>query len=399
MGWDFDLIERLAVDSSGDFYAFGRTGSKNLPLKNPIQASYGGGGYDTFVAKFRPDGSDLVYSTYIGGSGTDFPSDMAIDGAGGVYILGFTESSTGFPLKNPFQSTVKGDWDFFICKINPDGLSLGFSTFLGGTGRDYQGDIKIPTPDTIIMVGSTDSVDFPIINPLQPVNAGGFDVFISMISTANWNLKYSSYFGGTGNDYGREIEEAGIGSFVLAGITDSYDFPVKNPFQAVKGGGEDAYAAKFSYSMNPIYLMQVQSAPVNWVPIQVSPSDINEYSWGYTPFTRSYELGTYVDLAAPEYFSGNLYFLYWIIDGSITYAPVIRLIMDSYHTVTAYYGEPSPDSPPVCQNPFVKRFRHLPKLLIMLIIKSFRKSRNPFSKGFLVVEDKSGGGFRPVPSY
>jgi len=339
-GSGFDLIGRLAVDSSGYFYAYGRTGSTDLPLKNPIQSTYGGNVYDSFVTKFIPDGSDIEYSTYIGGSGTELLSDIAIDSTGAVYILGFTEESAGFPLKNPFQSTVKGDWDFFICKINPDGLSLGFSTFLGGTGRDYIGDIKITSQDMIIIAGSTGSWDFPTLNPLQATKAGGLDTCICMFSTDDCHFLYSSYFGGTGNDYGRDIEEAGIGNFVLAGITDSTDFPVKNPFQASNRGGEDAFVAKFSYPVDIITLLQIRSVPDPGISIQVTPADIDGHSDGLTPFSRNYVSNTGVLLTAPQTFCGKNFYK-WCIDGTKNLDRSIQVTMKENHTVTAYYGKPS----------------------------------------------------------
>src|SRR5205807_2999511 len=128
-GNDDDHAWSIAVDGSGSAYVAGYTGSSNFPTVNPIQ-SYKGG-RDAFVAKLNPVGGALVYSTYLGGSGFDQATRVAIDGSGAAYVVGET-TSADFPTVNPFQS-LKGTQDAFIARLDSSGGALTFSTYLGGT--------------------------------------------------------------------------------------------------------------------------------------------------------------------------------------------------------------------------------------------------------------------------
>lgn len=335
-----DLIARVVVDDSGFFYAYGRTNSTDLPLEYPIQSQFGGGMYDTFVTKFSQSGLLLKYSSYIGGMGTDFTSGAALDSTGSLYILGFTDNQTGFPLKNPYQSTLKGDFDFFICKINPDGKSLGYSTFFGGSGADYHGDIDILENGFLIVTGSSNSTDFPLMNPLQAVNAGGFDTIISIFSLSNFNLLYSSYFGGTGNDYGRSIKYDSDQNFFIGGVTQSTDLPVKNSFQSTNAGSEDAFILKYSYPGLPSKSLNVTSFPSSSVPITVYPGDFYHNAYGLTPFTRYYKKNEDVVLVAPSTFGGKNFYK-WSVEGTDNFDRTTHVIMDKDHTATVYYGIPN----------------------------------------------------------
>jgi hypothetical protein len=123
----------IAVDSSGNAYVTGRTASTNFPTMNPLQPTYGGGTYDTFVAELNPTGSALVYSTYLGGSGDDGAYSIAVDSSGNAYVTGRT-ASTNFPTMNPLQPIFGGIYDAFVAELNPTGSALVYSTYLGGPG-------------------------------------------------------------------------------------------------------------------------------------------------------------------------------------------------------------------------------------------------------------------------
>ena len=116
-GSSIDTAYGIAVDSAGNAYVTGYTFSTNLPTKNPFQKAKAGN-YDAFVTKLSPTGSALVYSTYLGGSGTDYAYGIALDSARNAYVTGTTKS-TNFPTKNPFQRTYAGSNDAFVTKISP----------------------------------------------------------------------------------------------------------------------------------------------------------------------------------------------------------------------------------------------------------------------------------------
>lgn len=116
-GADYDEGDGIAVDSSGNGYITGRTRSTNFPTINPLQAVYGGGPDDAFVAKLNPSGSALVFSTYLGGSSRDCGRAIAVDSSGNTYVTGYA-ASTNFPTLNPLQPAFGGGFtDAFVAKI------------------------------------------------------------------------------------------------------------------------------------------------------------------------------------------------------------------------------------------------------------------------------------------
>lgn len=129
-----DVAYGIAVDSAGNAYLAGETSSSNFPTASPLQAA-NGGGYDAVVAKPNASGSALLYSTYLGGSDTDYGQAVAVDSAGNAYVTGGT-LSTNFPTVSPLQATNGGGWDVLVAKLNPTGGGLSYSTYLGGSGDD-----------------------------------------------------------------------------------------------------------------------------------------------------------------------------------------------------------------------------------------------------------------------
>jgi hypothetical protein len=179
--------EGIAVDSSGNAYVTGVTNSTDFPTMNPLQPTIGGGA-DAFVAKLNPDGSALVYSTYLGGSKNDVAYGIAIDGESNAYVVGQTYS-TDFPITpGAFQSICnKGKYcanygDAFVTKLNAAGSALVSSTFLGGSAEDYGSRIAVDSARNAYITGYTVSTDFPTMNPLQSANGGYSDAFVSKFS-------------------------------------------------------------------------------------------------------------------------------------------------------------------------------------------------------------------------
>jgi hypothetical protein len=245
-GYDYGV--RIAVDSAGNAYVTGATGSTDFPTVNPVQSAYGGGEYDAFVTKINPLGSALVYSTYLGGSGnlSDWGTGIAVDSAGHAYVTGLTDS-TDFPTKNPLQAANAGSYDAFVAKFNPSG-SLVYSTYLGGSLDDAALGIAADTVGNAYVTGYTGSTDFPTRNPLQPANGGGgqYDAFVAKINPMGSAVVYSTYLGGSSNDYGQSIAVDSVGAAYVTGGTYSTDFPTKNPFQPTCGGCGDAFVAKLN---------------------------------------------------------------------------------------------------------------------------------------------------------
>jgi len=247
-GTGTDIAYSIAVTSAGSAYVTGVTYSANFPTLNPLQAAYGGGG-DAFVTKLNTAGTGLVYSTYLGGTGFEDGMDIAVDTAGNAYVTGST-SSTNFPTSSALQITYGGGGDAFVTKISTTG-ALVYSTYLGGSGSDYGSQIAVDSGFNAYVIGGTWSFNFPIVRALQPFLAGGLDAFITKLNAAGTGLVYSTYLGGAGNEATSAGDDrtAGIavdsaGNAYVTGDTTSVDYPLSNPLQLT--GTQEAFVAKIS---------------------------------------------------------------------------------------------------------------------------------------------------------
>jgi len=251
----------IAIDSSGNAYVTGLTRSMDFPTQNPYQGTHGGGDVfdppeDAFVTKLGPAGNSLSYSTYLGGSGSDHAVGIAVDSSGNAYVTGLTRS-TDFPTQNPYQGTYAGGyWDAFVTKLGPAGDSLSYSTYLGGSGADHAVGIAVDSPGNAYVTGNTWSTDFPTQNPYQGTQGGGdfsIDVFVTKLGPAGDSLSYSTYLGGSGDEYGRGIAVDSSGNAYVTGDTWSTDFPTQNPYQGIYGGGGvDAFVTKLEPAGNTL---------------------------------------------------------------------------------------------------------------------------------------------------
>jgi hypothetical protein len=233
----------IAVDGSGNAYITGVTSSTNFPTQNALQATFGGGSDDAFIAKVHAAGTALVYSTYLGGNGADWGTGIAVDGAGNAHITGGTGSSN-FPTDNPLQSTNIGTANAFVAELNAAGAALVYATYLGGTNYDYASGIALDTAGDTFVTGITHSSDFPTHNPFQSTNGGSSDVFVAELNAAGTALVYSTYLGGNGADWGTSIVVDGAGNAYVTGSTSSGNFPTDNPLQSVKSGASDAFVTE-----------------------------------------------------------------------------------------------------------------------------------------------------------
>ena len=242
-GANSDAATALAVNPAGAAYVAGFTSSYNFPTASPEQ-NFNGGGNDVFVAKLNASGNALVYCTYLGGSGDDRASAIAVDANGAVYVTGST-TSTNFPVRYPLQSKLMGSKNAFVAKLNATGNSLVYSTYLGGTASDTGYGIAVDAGGSAYIVGDTTSVNFPA-NGYARGNRGGQDVFVAKLSADGSRLEYSTYFGGNSDDHGAAIAVDAGGSAYFTGSTYSTDFPSVNAAQGHIAGGQDAFVARLS---------------------------------------------------------------------------------------------------------------------------------------------------------
>ncbi len=197
----------------------------------------------------------LAYSTYLGGGNDDWGYGIAVDGNGNAYVTGWTWSSD-FPTLNPYQTTLQGDFDVFVTKLSNSGNSLIYSTYLGGSGAEYdyggEGGIAVDGSGNAYVTGFTYSSDFPIEDPFQTYQ-GGHDVFVTKLSSSGNSLIYSTYLGGGGDDYGKGIAVNGSGYAYVTGCTISSDFPTLNPYQTTHQSRHyDVFVTKLSSTGNSL---------------------------------------------------------------------------------------------------------------------------------------------------
>lgn len=234
-----DVATAVAVDTYGSAYITGYSASSDFPVSNALQPS-NAGGRDVFVTKLNIVGT-VVYSTYLGGSGTDEANGIAVAWNGAAVITG-TTASANFPVLAANQNVLAGGTDAFVTKLNPDGSSIAFSTYWGGSLNDRSLGIAIDAVGYIYITGGTLSSDFPVDSPTQPTLAGGEDCFVTMFDP-NGLVTYSSYLGGTNTDYGTSIAADAMAYVYVCGETFSTDFPTVNPYQAANAGNKDMFIA------------------------------------------------------------------------------------------------------------------------------------------------------------
>jgi uncharacterized protein (TIGR03437 family) len=238
----------IAIDGAGNAYITGYTSSLNFPIvgglagSNPMSASSA----EVFVTKVNADGTAMVYSTLFGGNGADQGIGIAVDSAGAAYVTGST-TSQNFPLVNAAQATYGGNTDAFVAKLNAQGTALVYSTYLGGSNSDSAAGIAVDkTSGGAFVTGVTNSTDFPTKTPYQAALKGSRDVFITRLDPAG-TLAFSTYLGGSADDYGQSVAIDSSNNLYVTGYTGSTNFPITaGALQTGLKGGFNAFVLKLS---------------------------------------------------------------------------------------------------------------------------------------------------------
>ena len=240
-----DTAYSVALDSAGDAYVTGVTASTNFPVSSAgFQQTYAGDG-DVFVTEINPTGTGIIFSTFLGGTGDDTPAEIILDGGGDIFMVGSTTSSN-FPTTSAvFQPAYAGNQDAFLTELKPDGSALIYSTYIGGTGIDFGTVVSLDSGGNAYVAGSTQSTDFPVMNPLQSGNVGLYDAFITELSPTG-GLEYSTYLGGSLSDYATGVGVDATGNVYVSGYTYSTNFPTQDALQSALNGGSDLFVTKFT---------------------------------------------------------------------------------------------------------------------------------------------------------
>ncbi len=242
-----DIATGVFQDSSGNIFLGGSTASPNFPTSSGAFQTSLSGTQDAFVTKIAPNGTDLVFSTYLGGDNSTSGVSMVVDQNDIPTIVG-TTSSPDFPVVNGFQVSLNGESDGFVSQFNPDtGADLLFSTYIGGSGTDCVNSVTINSAGNLLLGGVTSSDDFPVTEGAFQTTYGGgaTDGFFSVITSGTFSLDISTYLGGNNADAVNGIAVDSQNNAYLTGNTGSNNFPTTSGvFQASLKGTENAFVTK-----------------------------------------------------------------------------------------------------------------------------------------------------------
>ena len=256
-----DFINGLAVAENGNIVVTGATNSLDFPRSANAAQSNNAGFLDIFVTMLRPDASEIVFSTYLGGQNLDAANGIAIMADGSISICGFT-GSTDFPTSlNAIQANNNALPDAFVSQLSESGDTLRFSSYFGGSSDDNCTSMVADRQDRLLIAGYTASTDFPITPAaMSTQHQGGlrgfleYDGFFSVLQLDQPSIEYSTFVGGSGSELqlvqfvGPEVEGLAFelgpwlttddeGDVYLAGTTDSVDFlaPPGSLMQSLRG--------------------------------------------------------------------------------------------------------------------------------------------------------------------
>ncbi len=263
-GSQWERVQAVFVDANGYIYVGGSTKSPDFPTTRGAYDNSGSrnGSNDGFVSKIAPDGTRVIWSTYLHGTARDDVYGIYADSGGFVYAVGWTVSSDFPTTAGAHDRTHNGRNDVLVTKFTPDGRSLVYSTFLGGSGIDQcRGGMAFDEEGAIYLSGYTDSTNLPTTEgAIQRSFKGGYgDAFVAKLSADGASLLFCTYLGSTGPDHAFPgLQLHSDGSIVVTGLAGAADFPATSgAYQSIFAGTQirdiwygDAFIARFSLTAN-----------------------------------------------------------------------------------------------------------------------------------------------------
>jgi hypothetical protein len=249
-GQALDLCQGIAIDSTGSAYVTGTTYSSDFPTQVPFQSALQGTA-NAFVVKIDPVGTTLIYATFLGGSNMDQGGAIAVDALGSAYVAGAT-ASTDFPISSTaIQTALQGSYNAFVARMAPDGRSLAFSSYLGGSKMDAATAISLDPWGRVVLAGYTSSPDFPTKNAMQMAAQGTIGSFATVIDFSGSSLVFSSYFAGSNDDRAYAVKWVAGNHLYLAGTTASNNFPIAMALEPSLNGNYDGFVLEVNYQVTP----------------------------------------------------------------------------------------------------------------------------------------------------
>jgi hypothetical protein len=246
----FDSIRALALDDAGAPTVAGYTSSGDLPTTpGAYSRTHGGGVIDTFVARFSADGGGLSYSTYLGGTDSEFPTALALEAQGSATVVGYTRSADFPTTPGAFDRSFNGGVeDGYVTRLSPTGGSLVYSTFLGGSGDlEDPRAVVVDAQGVATVAGLTMSSDFPTTAGAfrETYGGGPTDAYVVRLDPAGAALRFATFLGDTGRDAAFDVEVDASGEATVAGYTESAAFPTTpGVFDRTFNGVWDAFVAR-----------------------------------------------------------------------------------------------------------------------------------------------------------
>ncbi len=265
----FDGANRIETNSAGDLKV--QTGSGSLVQEAPRVYQVKNGVRKTIPCAYRVVGEDRVtlslesydlseslvidpvleFFSYLGGTHSDIAYGIDVDASGNCYVAGET-SSLDFPTAEALQASIAGQRDVFITKFNSSASSLIYSTYIGGSSNDVPSSIVVDPTGNAYVTGSVGSADFPTSNAYQGTMPGSGNAFVLKLNSTGNSLLFSTYFGGTGGEYGKDIAIDGSGNVYIVGRTTSNDLPTLNAYQSARSGSANGFFSKLNSSGNAL---------------------------------------------------------------------------------------------------------------------------------------------------
>lgn len=267
-----------APDINGNLFGGGVVFGTGYPIfPGAYDGSFNGGTIDLGITKFNATGTNLLYSTYIGGSGSETPNSMVSSLTGELFIFGLT-SSSDFPMAgSSYDNTYNGGpnipnsssnnlgfsngSDLYVARLSANGSTLIASTYVGGSGTDglntsslrynygdqFRGDIIVDGSNNVYVSSHTTSSNFPVVQGSQSSLAGAQDAVVFKLNANLSSMIWSTYFGGSGDDTGNSLQLSSTGDVYVAGGTVSQNLNIPSGFDpSFNGGISDGYLARLS---------------------------------------------------------------------------------------------------------------------------------------------------------
>ena len=271
-----DVAEAILFDAEGEITLAGTTNSDNFPTTEGTFDGDWNGDYDVIILKLNDDGAELLYSSYLGGSGEDIAYAISLDSEGSIVVAGVTQSDDFRTVDGSFDVDYNGDYDAFVSRFNDEGSELIYSSYLGGEDWDWVNSIVMDDDDRAVVVGYTESQNFPTTQQVwdRSYNHWG-DAFVTKLDADGSRLAYSTFLGGNSVDDARSVISDGEDGIIVGGSTGSSDFPVSDgAYDQRRSAGDDAFITRMNSSGSEIIYSSFLGAGNDDVCIVLTPDGV-----------------------------------------------------------------------------------------------------------------------------